>query len=251
MTTPTAYFRAALKYLLKVKGLSQKNFAGNTGTSKTYLNDVIKGRAPGKEATRVVWSKALGYSYDDLLDLGRWICLGNKGEDWPEVNHATLNIKAPKPSMSFTGDNTPAPEPQNFESAPYPPYKPHRIPVISWIQAGDWQDAADPFQPGDADDWIITVETDSLNAFALTVCGDSMEPIFTEGDIVTVDPDLESKNGDYVVAKNGNEATFKQLIFDGESVFLKPANERYPIKDMTGVEFIVVGVVVEKRQKFR
>lgn len=78
-----------------------------------------------------------------------------------------------------------------------------------------------------------------------------MEPEFTEGDIVVVDPGLEAASGDYVIAKNGEEATFKQLIVDGGSVYLNPLNTRYPIKDMTGVEMKIVGVVVEKKNRYR
>lgn len=42
----------------------------------------------------------------------------------------------------------------------------------------------------------------------------------------------------------------EQLIIDGPDVFLKPLNDRYPIRDMTGVEFRIIGVVVEKRKRY-
>lgn len=121
-----------------------------------------------------------------------------------------------------------------------------KIPVVSWVNAGDWSKAIDPFQPGYAEEWISTTATNHPNAFALVVRGDSMEPEFVDGDIITVDPGREAINGSYVIAKNGDEATFKQLVIDGESVYLKPLNQRYPIKDMTGVEFRIIGVVVFK-----
>jgi len=148
-------------------------------------------------------------------------------------------------------DITPTtPEQRNFDTPPYPHNEPHRIPVISWVQAGGWSDAEDSFHPGHADDWHITVETAHQNAFALVIHGDSMEPEFYENEIITIDPGKDPKNGDFIVAKNGNEATFKQLVIDGSSVFLKPLNSRYPIKDMTGLSFVIVGVVVEKRKKY-
>lgn len=131
-----------------------------------------------------------------------------------------------------------------------PTGKVHRIPVISWVQAGDWSEVSDPFQPGYAEEWVDTIETGNINAFALVVLGDSMEPEFTEGDIITVDPGRTYGNGSFVIAKNGEDATFKQLILDGSSVLLKPLNSRYPIKDMTGTEFRIVGVVVEKRKRY-
>lgn len=125
-----------------------------------------------------------------------------------------------------------------------------KIPIISWVQAGDWQDVFDPYQPGVAEDWVLTTETNHPNAFALVVHGDSMEPEFLEGDIVTVDPGRDAINGSYVIAKNGEEATFKQLVIDGSNVYLKPLNTRYPIKDITGIEIKIVGVVVEKRKRY-
>jgi SOS-response transcriptional repressor LexA len=55
---------------------------------------------------------------------------------------------------------------------------------------------------------------------------------------------------DYVVAKNGEEeATFKQLVRDGADLYLKPINERYPIKPLGKDK--IVGVVREMIQKFR
>jgi SOS-response transcriptional repressor LexA len=133
----------------------------------------------------------------------------------------------------------------------YHDYRPSkRVPVISWIQAGGWGSVEDPFHPGDADDWLETTATTHENAFALTVFGDSMTPEFGDGDIIVVDPGKQAVNGSYIVAKNGDLATFKQLVYDGSSVFLKPLNDRYPIRDMTGIEFRIVGVVVEKRKRY-
>jgi SOS-response transcriptional repressor LexA len=152
-------------------------------------------------------------------------------------------------SSASTGqqENT---EPSNVSPAPPEHHKPNMVPLISWVQAGGWEYAADPFQPGDADRWLDTTATKSKNAFALTVHGDSMEPEFTEGDIIIVDPEREPVSGSYIIAKNGAEATFKQFVMDGQSVLLKPLNGRYPIRDMTGIEFRVVGVVVEKRKRY-
>ncbi|MGD9947550.1 MAG: LexA family protein [Desulfobulbus sp.] len=64
-----------------------------------------------------------------------------------------------------------------------------------------------------------------------------------------MDPGREAINGSYVTAKNGEEATFKQLVLDGNNVCLKPLNIRYPSKDITGIEIRIVGVMVEKRKR--
>lgn len=94
-----------------------------------------------------------------------------------------------------------------------------RVPIISWGRAGEWNEAVDPFQPRFAEEWIDTTATKHPNAFALVVHGDSMEPEFIEGEMITVDPGRDAVNGIYVIAKNGNEVVFKQFVFDAPSVF--------------------------------
>jgi SOS-response transcriptional repressor LexA len=61
-----------------------------------------------------------------------------------------------------------------------------KVPVISWVRAGGWQNVDDQFHPGDADDWIHTTATSHPKAFALIVRGDSMEPLFLEGETIIV-----------------------------------------------------------------
>ena len=73
---------------------------------------------------------------------------------------------------------------------------------------------------------------------------------FVDGDTITIDPDRTPVNGCFVIAKDGEKTTFKQLVIDGASVFLKPLNSRYPVKDMTGVDFQVIGVVVNKEKRY-
>ncbi len=109
--------------------------------------------------------------------------------------------------------------------------------------------ATDPFQPGDADEWLDSRTTRSPSAFVLTVRDDSMEPEFVDGDAIVVDPKRDQDNGSSIIPKNSAEATFKQYVTEGSNVFLKPLNARYPIRDMTGIEFRIVGVVVEKRKR--
>jgi SOS-response transcriptional repressor LexA len=124
-----------------------------------------------------------------------------------------------------------------------------RVPLISWVQAGDWTEVVDNYHPGDAEEWLAPTKKMGKNAFALHVSGDSMEPRFRDGDTIFVDPDIPPTSGKFVVAKiNHSEATFKQLIHDADRTFLKPLNERYPVMDVTDRELRIVGVVTEKRE---
>jgi repressor LexA len=75
----------------------------------------------------------------------------------------------------------------------------------------------------------ISVPDVSDKAFGLVVSGDSMvgEDI-TEGDIVVIEPNMESHNGDIVVAViDGSEFTLKKFYKDKDHIILAPANEHY------------------------
>lgn len=122
-------------------------------------------------------------------------------------------------------------------------------PVISWIQAGNWCDANDPFVPGDAEEWLPVPGKASLNTYALRVRGISMEPEYQDGDVIFVDPNREPEHGKHVVVRldNQNEATFKQLIREGDKRYLKPLNPDWPEKIIpVSADSTICGVVIGK-----
>jgi SOS-response transcriptional repressor LexA len=127
-----------------------------------------------------------------------------------------------------------------------------RLPVISWVLAGKWEEVCNSFHDEDAEEWI---ESDAIgqNLFALRVKGDSMEPEFIEGDIIIVNPHLKATPGDYIVAKNDeNEATFKQYKKYGDTRILHPLNSKYEdIVLKKDVEYRIVGVVIEKKKRYK
>jgi len=129
------------------------------------------------------------------------------------------------------------------------------IPVISAIQAGMWCEIVDQFQPGDADEYLMTDLELSAHAFALTIRGDSMLPEFNPGDRVIIDPDVAPHPGDFVAAKNGEqEATFKKyrprgMDASGNMVFeLVPLNDDYPTLRSDIEPIRIVGTMVEHRK---
>lgn len=56
------------------------------------------------------------------------------------------------------------------------------------------------------------------------------KPSYEDGDIVFVDPDMPAEHGKCVVVRldDENEATFKQLIVEGNERFLRPLNPDWP-----------------------
>lgn len=50
-----------------------------------------------------------------------------------------------------------------------------RVPLISWVQAGEWTETHDLYSPGDAEEWLPCPVRHSPDTYALRVKGDSME----------------------------------------------------------------------------
>ena len=127
--------------------------------------------------------------------------------------------------------------------------KMRRIPVISWVQAGQFTEckAAEVFS--EVDKWVETSLRIGDSSFALEVKGDSMTnpnglPTIPEGATVIVDPDAAPIHGKIVVARldGTNEATVKKLVIDGPQKFLVPLNPRYPNISIN-CNCLIIGVV--------
>lgn len=125
-----------------------------------------------------------------------------------------------------------------------------QFPLVSWVSAGCWLEAVEPYRKDEIDAWPETTVDASEGSFWLRVKGDSMtSPVgFTvpEGMIILVDPAKEPMNGNLVVAKleNENEATFKQYMVDAGRKYLKALNPHHPPTIING-NCRIVGVVVD------
>jgi DNA polymerase V len=74
--------------------------------------------------------------------------------------------------------------------------------------------------------------------FALRVLGDSMEPEFSEGDIIIIEPGVPVDDGCYVVAEHDGEYVFRRLCIEHDKWCLKPLNPEYPAMEVPGREAI-------------
>lgn len=188
---------------------------------------------------------------------GKWL----KGESFPETSRIKtiadwLGVSTEwllsgngqkKPSIS--NDQTPTTKlPKNVEDGPEIRGS---VPLISWVQAGDYAAVVNNIEPHETELRIDVTCQVKKHTYALRVRGDSMEPLFPDGTIIIVEPELESMPGDYVIVRNGSEeATFKQLIKDGSDFYLKPLNTRYPIKPLPK-NATICGVVRYAQMRFR
>jgi len=136
-----------------------------------------------------------------------------------------------------------------------------RVPLISWVQAGDFASAVDNLHPGDAEEWAETTVPIHRHTYALRVNGDSMtnpagEPSFPHGCIIVIEPDaIDSADrmvGRFVIVKrtdHAGEATFKQLVKDGGRFYLKPLNPHYQVIELHPDD-VFCGVVRERVTRF-
>ena len=133
-----------------------------------------------------------------------------------------------------------------------------RVPVISYVQAGELAEATDPFPVGGAFRHVYATVQCSDCTFALEVEGDSMLPDFREGDVIFVDPMVRPKPGQFVIAKNCEEkATFKKyrprgVDENGNEVFeLLPLNPDFASIDSQRQHMTIIGTVVEHRRNLK
>ncbi|MFL9904713.1 S24 family peptidase, partial [Paraburkholderia fungorum] len=156
----------------------------------------------------------------------------------------TLSNMEGEPRERFDKNVTPAPLGQ------------HRIPVISYVQAGMMTEALDPFSLGEGFETITVDFPCSEHTFALRIKGRSMLPTFEEDDVIVVDPLEQPVPGSFVVAKNTDEeATFKKYKAlganeYGDAVFeLVPLNDDFATLHSQRDHLRIVGVAVEHRKK--
>lgn len=219
-------FKDRLKAARRHAKLNQGELAAKAGITQTSISDLERGKS--KATAHVVKiAEACGVSAKWLSDeIGPMLAPG---------------------STSSSGESNVSPAAQ--------PTKSFRYPVVSWVAAGAWAEAVEPYPAGISDTYEFSEYDSKGPAFWLTVKGDSMTApagqSITEGTLILVDTEAEVAPGKLVVAKlpDSNEATFKKLVSDGGRLFLKPLNPSYPI-EAVDENCRIVGVVVQALQKF-
>jgi len=91
--------------------------------------------------------------------------------------------------------------------------------------------------------------SDPENYFALSVTGNSMEPILYEDDIVIIHSQNDVENGQIaIILINNEEATIKKIQKYDNHIELIAFNSYYPIRKLTKDDnFAIIGRVIEGR----
>lgn len=197
-------------------GLTQAELADRAETSQVTINRLLSGKI--KKTTKIIEiAKALKCDPNWLLN--------GQGSPVPGDFDSNVETVLQKPLGSF--------------------------PLISWVQAGDWSDIT-LTDIHEADHYPCPVKC-SPKTFLLKVTGKSMSPVFNEGELIFVDPEVQALDGKYVVARldDENQATFKQLIIEDGHKFLQATNPNWPtpIQPING-NCTIVGVVISAMRLF-
>ena len=130
--------------------------------------------------------------------------------------------------------------------------KSKRLPILTYVQAGSFSENQVPDAVDEMDVPKDDVPNDS--AFLLTVEGDSMynpaDPrSLNPGDVVLVNPLLEAKFGNIVIARCEHATTIKKLAGDPTMPLLVPLNPQYQAISQYNIEAKrchIIGVAVKR-----
>lgn len=216
-----------LKSIRNNKELSLREVNKRTGISYTHLNMIENGKRNVTPALLRNLANLYNWDYLDLYEKAGYIDLIEN-----EKNETLKKIGA-----------TPLSEIDTV-----------KIPVLGTVKAGYNYLAEEniidyiPFKING---------TDTENYYALNVVGDSMEPLFDDGDTVIVHKQDDFDNGDNcVVLINGNEATIKKVYKGTTGIKLEAVNPYYPPRlfaeeEIKELPVRIIGVVEKSIRNFK
>ena len=147
------------------------------------------------------------------------------GKSWSKLEEAERKASAKSASKCEFAESSA--HPKDLEGGKSADFHEKTIPVVGWAHAGE----AGSYEELPKD-WQIRLPTDcpDRHAFAVILEGDSMEPKFSEGDWLIVQPSEVAYSGCLVVARFANDGViFRRMERNGEEIILKPLNEGWPI----------------------
>lgn len=209
------------------------------------MNERIRTKRKELKLTQAVLAKLVGVN---RVTVTGW----ESGDYEPGGSNLQALSAALKCNPQWLIDGTSDPDTDIPQTQPTDKFGVKKIPVLSWVQAGEWTESGMPVTADDASEWIFTSANLSDGGFALKVRGDSMTnpngaPSIPEGSLVVVDPDFGSPyeaSGKIVVAQidGSTEATLKKFVIDGPIKYLIPLNPSYRVLEVNG-NCRIVGVV--------
>ncbi len=181
------------------EGLTEKELASVVGVPVRTIANILIGKLPHEPA---IWDKFARYFRMDIDFLRTGMSA-----------HTRTMVEIPENSHHSAAGEI------------------RKIPLLDWRHIGEMLHAKT--LPGvlHAEAVVEATDVSGTRIFALKVKDDSMEPLFSEGEMIFVNPDFEWKPGDYVIAKSGDgdpdAILLRQVKHIGSQCMLHPLNRKY------------------------
>ena len=208
-------FQNRLKEAMDYRNIKQVDLVEKTKLDKTLINKYLSGVSNAKQRKLTILAEAL-----------------NVNEVWLLGYDVSMDRE---PNTKITQLGNPVVE----------------IPILGTVKAG--------YDYLAQENWIGTIDIDKKLAdggefFALKVKGDSMAPIFIEGDTVILRKQNDCENNQVaVVIINGDEGTLKKVKKTDDGIILQAYNPIYsPVfytnKEIKEMPVVIAGVFQELRR---
>jgi len=229
-------FNQRLKELRLKKELSQQGLADKIGISKSSINMYERGeREPSLETLE---------AFADFFNVDMNYLLGKSG----------LFELSPEELASFKPREYFSPEALVASSELMKGISNTRIPVLGYVAAGIPIEAIEDIL--DYEELSPALLRAGGEYFALCIKGASMEPKFSDGDVVIVRKQCDVDSGQIaIVCVNGDHATCKKVIKQSSGILIQPLNPAYETtfyttEQIESIPITIIGRVVELRAKF-
>ena len=202
-----------LREAMNAKSLKQTDLVQRTGIGKSSISTYLAGSYEPKQTNLYKLAKALSVNPAWLM-----------GQDVP--------MEAPLPHTAERSQQYP-----NLTPISQMPRK--RVPLIGSVAAGE-PIIADP-------EYEVYVDSPARADYALTVDGDSMEPLYLNGDVVYIKAQDDVDDGRVAVVLMDDSAAIKHVYHAPNGLLLVSENAKYPPRSVTFDEHDVIrilGVVV-------
>lgn len=100
------------------------------------------------------------------------------------------------------------------------------LPVLSYVQAGTFTNVQS-ISKHEIEEWLPAPPSAGKNGFYMIVQGISNAPHFSDGDYICIDPDVPLEcvqTGEMIVVRHEGDATFKALVREFNTLYLKALN---------------------------
>lgn len=228
------YIGEIIKEYRIINKLSQRAFASRTTLSPSYINTLEK-----------IYNPKTNKPYSVTTDVANELAVAMNMSIEELLGKINNNQEF---TTSSTDDLL-----KKIGAIPLSSIKTVPVPVLGTVKAG-----YDYLVRENIIDYVgfTLKKTDTENYYALKIIGDSMTPLFDDGDIVLVHKQEEFENGDNcIILINGDEATVKKVYKGTDGIELKAVNPYYPPRKFTKEEtdtipVKIIGVVEKSLRNF-